>query len=567
MALDGERKMKQQTVLSIERANRIAGVFVIAALAIMAVALVAAGRIQGWFEPTFELRVMFNSEEGSYGLVEGSEVRIRNTKAGKVGRILPTEDGNLQTTLVILERFRPFVTTGSVAKVKMKFGIAGDSYVDITRGSGPPLKDDDTIPCVKDEEIAETARRLLEEARKVAIPMLDEVQGILKNVNGILGSVEKGEGVAGAIVKDQSMAADVKAAVAQSDDLMTSAVTVAKELDVAVRKAQDLISSASGAAQDARSAIRNADVLITASTDTMEQTTRLVKGFQRHWLIRKYVPPQISHPATPASAGTISAGSMKRWEDALRKSRIADDSAGIALAACNLAAACLSSGDTERASALIQEAKSETPVSPDLAMAISLLEAELAARTNDIERSLEILKKAQPRRGEQVAPDINAERLAAIVAGSCGLNRLDDARRALDELAKLAKAASSPLARAAARQAEGNLFLVQGKHAEAAASFSEEAGLLREAAAYERMADALGQAARCMETAGNGKSAADLWFRAGRSNWAAGDFSEAECAFSNAMRTALAAGVADMPERIASVTNNFMRSTSEGMNQ
>jgi len=90
-------------------ASEIAGSFVLLALFLVLAGIVFAAHYQGWFEGTFTLKTKFTTEEGSYGLQEGSEVRVRNAVAGKVGKIRPTADGGMELTFEIQKRFRRFV--------------------------------------------------------------------------------------------------------------------------------------------------------------------------------------------------------------------------------------------------------------------------------------------------------------------------------------------------------------------------------------------------------------------------------------------------------------------------
>ena len=64
--------------------NEITGVFVLLCAAAMIVGVFLAGRAQGLFEPKLTLRTLLSAKEGSFGLREGTEVRILDTAAGTV---------------------------------------------------------------------------------------------------------------------------------------------------------------------------------------------------------------------------------------------------------------------------------------------------------------------------------------------------------------------------------------------------------------------------------------------------------------------------------------------------
>jgi len=70
--------------------NELTGVFVIVIVALLVVGVLFAGRAQRWFEPVYELRIVF-PPEGTFGLQKGAEINILGTPVGTVDRIEVTE--------------------------------------------------------------------------------------------------------------------------------------------------------------------------------------------------------------------------------------------------------------------------------------------------------------------------------------------------------------------------------------------------------------------------------------------------------------------------------------------
>lgn len=234
--------------------NEITGVFVLLAVALLAVGIFMAGNAQGLFEKKFALHVVFTSNEGSFGLKKGSEIKILSTPAGAVGRIEPTSDGAIEATFVIQERFHGFVRTSSRAIVKKTLVVTGDSFVEISVGDrqDPPIPDGGSIECVKDTEIIEQASAMLEEIRAKAIPALEKLQLVLNELPGL--------------------------------------------------------------ATQARQTLRQGEVLmrddlpgLTAQTqDTLREAQILIRGLERHWLLRKYIEPLDSAPMIdPSQTGPL----------------------------------------------------------------------------------------------------------------------------------------------------------------------------------------------------------------------------------------------------------------------
>jgi len=234
--------------------NEITGLFVLLAVALLAAGIFMAGNAQGIFEKKFTLNVVFTSQEGSFGLKKGSEIKILNTPAGFVGQVEPTPDGAITAVFVIKERYHGFIRAGSRALVKKTLVITGDSYVEITVGdrTGPVVPAGGSIECVKDTEILEQASAMLEEIRAKAIPALDKLQLVLNELPGLT--------------------IQAKQTLRQGEILMRD----------------DLPG-------------------LTAQTqDTLRDTQILIRGLQRHWLLRKYIEPVDGSPMIdPSQTGPL----------------------------------------------------------------------------------------------------------------------------------------------------------------------------------------------------------------------------------------------------------------------
>lgn len=375
--------------------NEIVGSFVVLAVVLIVVAIFLAGRAQGWFEGTFQLKIAFLTAEGSFGLQEGAEVQIRNTAAGKTGKIVPTPEGHMMTTLKIKERFRPFLTKDSVAKVKKKFGVAGDAFVEVTRGTGLTIEDGDAIECLKDEELMETAQKMLEEVEKVVLPMLEEVKSILVHVKNILASVDEGEGIAGAAISDESMKNDIKGVVshveritalvtttvAEANSLLSNQVpAIVGRVDTIAGHADTLLTN------EVRRAVGDLAAIQGEAVRTLRETRRLIQGVQRHWLLRKYVPSD-SEALAVQQAGPGLARELDlvaSLDEKLSAARAAADDAEVTRTAANLAVLAAARGDHAEALALCRESRmaygpGEPPVAP------MLIETMVSLKKGDID--------------------------------------------------------------------------------------------------------------------------------------------------------------------------------------
>ncbi len=237
--------------------NEITGLFVLLAVALLAAGIFMAGRAQGLFEEKFRLHVLFTTPEGSFGLKKGSEIKILNNTAGAVSEIEPTPDGAIRAVFEMKERFHGFVRTSSRALVKKTLVVTGDAFVEIGVGNreDPLLPDGAAIECGKDTEIIEQVSAMLEEVRAKAVPALDKLQLVLNELPALTVQARQTLKQGEALMKDQVPA------------------------------------------------------LTDQALDTLRDTQILIRGLQRHWLLRKYVEPLDGGPLIdPAQTGPLVEG-------------------------------------------------------------------------------------------------------------------------------------------------------------------------------------------------------------------------------------------------------------------
>lgn len=308
-------------------ANEIAGGFVLLAVGLLMAGIYVAGHAQGWFQKKLLLKTKFATGEGTYGLQEGAEVRILGTLAGRVGEIVPSGDGGLETTFILQGKFASFVHTDSIAKVRKKFEVAGDAYVEITLGSGTNalLASGSYMPCVRDEELIQAAKKMVDDFRAAAVPMLDEVKQILAHVNGITRQLEEREGTIGrligdpewsrqvdGIVKDVRRTAGQLPAMADKIDGIMKDVqrlgvtlnTTADRFPAIGQEAEDAVRNVKGVTGSLTGQVANVEAVLLQAESMLRETQRLVEGVQRHWLVRKYVEQEGATPMmAPLPAG------------------------------------------------------------------------------------------------------------------------------------------------------------------------------------------------------------------------------------------------------------------------
>jgi phospholipid/cholesterol/gamma-HCH transport system substrate-binding protein len=210
-------------------ANQTVGIFVILAVMIFGAAFLFSGQVREWLDPGQRIKVILPSD-GLFGLSEGAEVEILGTKAGKVLRIVISPDQQMHADVQIQNDMKAFVRRDSSAVIRKRFGVAGDSFLDISRGFGEPLDwEFAVINATADRVPTESIGEILREVRGKVFPVIDDtqqairmflavvqelkdpegdMQQLLHHLNTVSGKIARAEGAVGRLLVDEKMMDD-----------------------------------------------------------------------------------------------------------------------------------------------------------------------------------------------------------------------------------------------------------------------------------------------------------------------------------------------------------------------
>jgi phospholipid/cholesterol/gamma-HCH transport system substrate-binding protein len=290
--------------------NEIVGGFVILVVALLIVGIVVAGHAQRWFESVHEVKIVF-PPEGSLDLQKGSEVYILGTRVGAVEEIAVAADGSMAGKISVRGRFIRFVRADSQAIVRKKFGIAGDAYIEITKGTGEELPEDQALICLKDVEIMETIQNLAQQFRDATLPAIEQLrkaveeytnlaadlrrpegnlQQLLAHLNKIAEGLEKGEGMVGQVLRDPAMAEQLHVIMAS--------------IETSLAEVKKIMSHIEDSAEIVKGEMQDAPGVVLQTRQTMEETEKLIAAIQKSWLVRG----NIAQPAATTLIPTAEVG-------------------------------------------------------------------------------------------------------------------------------------------------------------------------------------------------------------------------------------------------------------------
>ena len=194
------------------------------ALTVLALAGLGIYQVAGrhWrVQPTFRVRAEFATIGG---LEAGHRVRVQGMDAGVVERVIaPSEPGRpVELVLRIDERLRPLVRSDAVARI-ISEGLVGAKVVELTPGrpDAPPVADQGRIASERPIEMADVLKRASGSLERLEGLTRSAEQG-LSEVNAIAGSIRRGEGSLGKLVRDETIYRDLVALSRRGERALTA---------------------------------------------------------------------------------------------------------------------------------------------------------------------------------------------------------------------------------------------------------------------------------------------------------------------------------------------------------
>ena len=290
------------------RVSEITGTFVLIIMGLLVAAVLWTGHSQRWFKSRVTLRILL-PEDGAAGIRQGSEVYFLGTLVGAVSDVNVDETGRMEAEANIRRDFFRFVRQDSSAAVKKKFGVAGDSFFEITRGQGAPLPEKNaSIVCTEqfqnafEAAIEEIRRETLLVMKKTGTGLdtwtqlgsdlgqtrqrLDQLAGRMEN---IAAGIEAGKGTVGQLITDGSLAEEAKMLLVRADQTMNELQGVETNLNLAVQNIQNGTARLPEITDAVAEESKNLPGLVLETKRSMIELDRLVEAIQKQWLIRKYV--------------------------------------------------------------------------------------------------------------------------------------------------------------------------------------------------------------------------------------------------------------------------------------
>ncbi len=300
------------------RVNEITGTFVLVVVAVLIATIVWAGHSQRWFKSRVTLRILL-PEAGAAGIRQGSEVYFLGTLVGSVADVVVDSTGRMEAEANIRRDFFRFIRVDSSAAVKMKFGVAGDSFFEITRGQGEPLAEDNASIVCK-EQFRSALEAAVEEIRGQSLAVLKKtstgleawtllgtnlistqarLEQLIARLDGIVAGVEQGKGTAGKLITDPVLADEAQQLLTRANATMSELQGMVTNLDAVLKNVRGGTARLPEITDAMADEAKDLPGLVRQTQNSMREIERLVEAMQRNWFVRKYVNPTNPPPSHP----------------------------------------------------------------------------------------------------------------------------------------------------------------------------------------------------------------------------------------------------------------------------
>jgi phospholipid/cholesterol/gamma-HCH transport system substrate-binding protein len=290
--------------------NELTGLFVLGVCALVIIGIIFSGHSQRWFSRKYAFDVLL-PEAGTSGLRRGDEVFILGVAAGSVDDVVVGDDGRMKAHVKIRRDFERFVRTDSTAFIKKAFAVAGDSFMEITRGTGRPLPaSHPSIVCLPSEDSLGRIEKMLADLSAEVIPIIKktgggidkwdqlggslqtnqaQLTGIFMRLDRLAAMIEEGKGTAGKLINDPEIADDAQDLLVQAKETMGGLQNVVTNLTAAAQDVRNGTVRLPEITEAIANEAKDLPGLVHQTHVSMVELDRLIEAIQRHWIVRKYV--------------------------------------------------------------------------------------------------------------------------------------------------------------------------------------------------------------------------------------------------------------------------------------
>ena len=192
-------------LLRLRHTDEWVGVLVILALALFLGAIFEAGVVRRWLRPDPVLRIVL-PQSGFAGLAVGADIDVLGTHAGSVSRIVLNPTGEMYALATIERQTDAFIQRNSTATIRLRYGVAGAAYVDISRGNDAPMDwNYAVLTATAEPNPTDTLTATLNKVTADVLPILEHALHAVTALDDVVGGIKAGQGSAGRLLTDDTL--------------------------------------------------------------------------------------------------------------------------------------------------------------------------------------------------------------------------------------------------------------------------------------------------------------------------------------------------------------------------
>lgn len=239
----------------LRQADEWVGLLVLLTVALFLAAALQAGVLRDWLRPMATLHVLL-PESGVGGLSVGAEMEVLGTRAGTVRRVVIEPDQRMYAEVQVEDQARVFIRRDSVAVIRKRFGVAGAAYLDVSRGSGPPLDwEFAVIEATTERAPTETMGALVDDLANRVFPILADAQRGIASLANVIEGIERGDGSVGRLLRDDSLARSAEGIARSAEGAARSAEAIGAEVQAAAAQLGPVIAALARIAAETQSLV------------------------------------------------------------------------------------------------------------------------------------------------------------------------------------------------------------------------------------------------------------------------------------------------------------------------
>ncbi len=206
------------------------GLFVMAGLAVLVIAVFFIGNKKGLFSANFHVQGMFKDVNG---LQLGNNARFAGINVGVVENILIINDTTVKVVLSLNENVRKFIKRDAKLSIASD-GLMGDKLVAISPGgatTSEEVKNGDQLVAVNPFDMDKMIKKIT--------GITDDAGSLIAGLSQVVDKVNHGKGSIGRLLNDDKMARDIEGTVNQAKTTIANVHATTTTLNTDLKAAQD----------------------------------------------------------------------------------------------------------------------------------------------------------------------------------------------------------------------------------------------------------------------------------------------------------------------------------------